>query len=170
MPSRTRRCRRCHRRLGMMVAAAVWVQPAEHWPVATTAALLSLPVLLTTTTVTRPSKPATGEGMDKSTLAHTQIQIIIVHFLPSTAAATAAAVVTAPHNQSPSGLRLLQRRDKYVPIDRQRRALHSAVAPPASPLLVQLHCVVPHKSLWYAWRVGIEIGITWKQFGCVSAE
>jgi hypothetical protein len=28
-------------------------------------------------------KPATGEGMDKSTLAHTQIQIIIIHFLPS---------------------------------------------------------------------------------------
>jgi hypothetical protein len=29
------------------------------------------------------AKPATGEGMDKSTLAHTQIQIIIIHFLPS---------------------------------------------------------------------------------------
>jgi hypothetical protein len=29
------------------------------------------------------SKPATGEGMDKSTLVHTQIQIIIIHFLPS---------------------------------------------------------------------------------------
>jgi hypothetical protein len=29
------------------------------------------------------SKPATGEGMDKSTLVHTQIQIIILHFLPS---------------------------------------------------------------------------------------
>jgi hypothetical protein len=28
-------------------------------------------------------KPATGEGMDKSTLVHTQIQIIIIHFLPS---------------------------------------------------------------------------------------
>jgi hypothetical protein len=28
-------------------------------------------------------KPATGEGMDKSTLAYTQIQIIIIHFLPS---------------------------------------------------------------------------------------
>jgi hypothetical protein len=28
-------------------------------------------------------KPATGEGMDKSTLVHTQIQIIITHFLPS---------------------------------------------------------------------------------------
>jgi hypothetical protein len=27
------------------------------------------------------SKPATGEGMDKSTLVHTQIQIIIIHFL-----------------------------------------------------------------------------------------
>jgi hypothetical protein len=31
---------------------------------------------------TRP-KPATGEGMDKSTFVHTQIQIIIIHFLPS---------------------------------------------------------------------------------------
>jgi hypothetical protein len=29
------------------------------------------------------SKPATGEGMNKSTLVHTQIQIIIIHFLPS---------------------------------------------------------------------------------------
>jgi hypothetical protein len=29
------------------------------------------------------SKPATGEGMDKSTLVHTQIHIIIIHFLPS---------------------------------------------------------------------------------------
>jgi hypothetical protein len=28
-------------------------------------------------------KPATREGMDKSTLVHTQIQIIIIHFLPS---------------------------------------------------------------------------------------
>jgi hypothetical protein len=28
-------------------------------------------------------KPATGEGMVKSTLVHTQIQIIIIHFLPS---------------------------------------------------------------------------------------
>jgi hypothetical protein len=28
------------------------------------------------------SKPATGEGMDKSTFVHTQIQIIIIHFLP----------------------------------------------------------------------------------------
>jgi hypothetical protein len=28
-------------------------------------------------------KPATGEGMDKSTLAYAQIQIIIIHFLPS---------------------------------------------------------------------------------------
>jgi hypothetical protein len=28
-------------------------------------------------------KPATGEGMDKSTLVHSQIQIIIFHFLPS---------------------------------------------------------------------------------------
>jgi hypothetical protein len=28
-------------------------------------------------------KLATGEGMDKSTLVHTQIQIIIIHFLPS---------------------------------------------------------------------------------------
>jgi hypothetical protein len=28
-------------------------------------------------------KSATGEGMDKSTLVHTQIQIIIIHFLPS---------------------------------------------------------------------------------------
>jgi hypothetical protein len=28
-------------------------------------------------------KPATGEGMEKSTLVHTQIQIIIIHFLPS---------------------------------------------------------------------------------------
>jgi hypothetical protein len=27
--------------------------------------------------------PATREGMDKSTLAHTPIQIIIIHFLPS---------------------------------------------------------------------------------------
>jgi hypothetical protein len=27
-------------------------------------------------------KPATGEGMDKSTLVRTQIQIIIIHFLP----------------------------------------------------------------------------------------
>jgi hypothetical protein len=27
--------------------------------------------------------PATGEGMDKSTFVHTQIQIIIIHFLPS---------------------------------------------------------------------------------------
>jgi hypothetical protein len=30
-----------------------------------------------------PNKPAIGEGMDKSTLAHAQIQIIIIHFLPS---------------------------------------------------------------------------------------
>jgi hypothetical protein len=29
------------------------------------------------------TKPATGEGMDKSTFVHTQIQIIIIHFLPS---------------------------------------------------------------------------------------
>jgi hypothetical protein len=29
------------------------------------------------------AKPATGEGIDKSTLTHTQIQIIIIHFLPS---------------------------------------------------------------------------------------
>jgi hypothetical protein len=29
------------------------------------------------------TKPATGEGMDKSTLVHTQIQMIIIHFLPS---------------------------------------------------------------------------------------
>jgi hypothetical protein len=29
------------------------------------------------------AKPATGEGMDKSTLVHTQIQIIIIHFLRS---------------------------------------------------------------------------------------
>jgi hypothetical protein len=28
-------------------------------------------------------KPATGEGMDKSTPVHTQIQNIIIHFLPS---------------------------------------------------------------------------------------
>jgi hypothetical protein len=28
-------------------------------------------------------KPAIVEGMDKSTLVHTQIQIIIIHFLPS---------------------------------------------------------------------------------------
>jgi hypothetical protein len=28
-------------------------------------------------------KPAIGEGMDKSTIVHTQIQIIIIHFLPS---------------------------------------------------------------------------------------
>jgi hypothetical protein len=28
-------------------------------------------------------KPATGESMDKFTLVHTQIQIIIIHFLPS---------------------------------------------------------------------------------------
>jgi hypothetical protein len=28
-------------------------------------------------------KLATGEGMDKSTLIHTQIQIIIIHFSPS---------------------------------------------------------------------------------------
>jgi hypothetical protein len=28
-------------------------------------------------------KPATGEGMGKSTLVHTQIQIIIIHFVPS---------------------------------------------------------------------------------------
>jgi hypothetical protein len=27
-------------------------------------------------------KPAIWEGMDKSTLVHTQIQIIIIHFLP----------------------------------------------------------------------------------------
>jgi hypothetical protein len=33
--------------------------------------------------VAAAGKPATGEGMDKSTLAHTQIQIIIIHFLPS---------------------------------------------------------------------------------------
>jgi hypothetical protein len=31
----------------------------------------------------RRGKPATGESMDKSTLAHTRIQIIIIHFLPS---------------------------------------------------------------------------------------
>jgi hypothetical protein len=35
------------------------------------------------TTMDEGSKPATGEGMDKSTLVHTQIQIIIIHFLPS---------------------------------------------------------------------------------------
>jgi hypothetical protein len=29
------------------------------------------------------TKPATGEGMDKSTLVHTPIQIIIIHFIPS---------------------------------------------------------------------------------------
>jgi hypothetical protein len=29
------------------------------------------------------NNPATGEGMDKSTPIHTQIQIIIIHFLPS---------------------------------------------------------------------------------------
>jgi hypothetical protein len=29
------------------------------------------------------NNPATGEGMDKSTFVHTQIQIIIIHFLPS---------------------------------------------------------------------------------------
>jgi hypothetical protein len=28
-------------------------------------------------------KPTTREGMDKSTFVHTQIQIIIIHFLPS---------------------------------------------------------------------------------------
>jgi hypothetical protein len=29
------------------------------------------------------TNPATGEGMDKSTFVRTQIQIIIIHFLPS---------------------------------------------------------------------------------------
>jgi hypothetical protein len=46
-------------------------------------ALLASKVPLRSTPLAAASKPATGEGMDKSALVHTQIQIIIIHFLPS---------------------------------------------------------------------------------------